>query len=87
VLFDRLGSLQCWVASNLPLELPKRFWQKRLVKCYPPLLGLAPLQLYLLLPTFLNNERYNIPSFIEKKNRKQQQKTKRLIALEINNKK
>jgi len=36
----------------------------------------------------LDNERYNIiPSFIEKKNRKQQQKTKRLIALEINNKK
>lgn len=69
------------------MELPERFWQKWLVKCYPPLLGLAPLQLYLLLPTFLDNERYNIPSFIEKKNRKQQQKTKRLIALEINNKK
>ena len=69
------------------MELPERFWQKWLVKCYPPLLGLAPLLLYLLLPTFLDNERYNIPSFIEKKNRKQQQKTKRLIALEINNKK
>jgi hypothetical protein len=52
-----------------------------------PVIGLAPLQLYLLLPTFLDNERYNIPSFSEKKNRKQQQKTKRLIALEINNKK
>jgi len=73
--------------NNLPWKGSWKIWQKWLVKCCPPLLGLAPLQLYLLLPTFLNNERYNIPSFIEKKNRKQQQKTKRLIALEINNKK